>query len=129
MFKIRSEFTAALVKLLSEMVAIGERPVIDYVLRSPEEQFRLYAKGRVKVGDVWVENNKFQIVTQLDGFNKKSNHNRALAADIYFSDKNGNVIFNWSRGKSEYWHKRWQDLGGQPIIMFADGSIDAPHFD
>ena len=44
--------------------------------RSPEEQNELYKKGRTEPGD---------IVTYLDGFNKKSKHNESpsQAVDVY----------------------------------------------
>ena len=46
--------------------------------RSPEEQNELYQKGRTQPGD---------IVTYLDGYNKKSKHNESPshAVDIYCS--------------------------------------------
>lgn len=46
---------------------------IIYGHRSPEEQFELYKIGRELQGDKWVVVGK--IVTNLDGFNKQSEHN------------------------------------------------------
>lgn len=49
---------------------------ISHGYRSPEEQNELYQKGRTKPGDV---------VTYLDGYNKKSKHNESPsdAVDFY----------------------------------------------
>lgn len=41
--------------------------------RTPEEQFELFKQGRKFVNNEWVKTGK--TVTNLDGINKKSNHN------------------------------------------------------
>lgn len=48
-----------------------------------QEQFELYKKGRKEVNGKWKIENKAQIVTYCDGFNKKSNHQSGNAIDIY----------------------------------------------
>ena len=44
--------------------------------RTPDFQFKLYQKGRKKVGDAWVIEDKKKVVTNCDGFIVKSRHNK-----------------------------------------------------
>jgi peptidoglycan L-alanyl-D-glutamate endopeptidase CwlK len=53
----------------------GKDLMLTCVYRSPEEQQRLYAQGRTMPG---------QIVTELDGVKKKSNHNVLPARAVDF---------------------------------------------
>ena len=103
----RYEFTAALTRLLTEMFAEGERPLLDYVKRSPEEQLRLFEKG----------------LSKLDGTNKLSKHQSGCAADIYFLNDYGSAITDPIKG-FKYWHDRWEELGGRPIIMWDKGHFE-----
>jgi len=48
---------------------------VIYGHRTPDEQFELYKKGRKKQGNTWVVIDRKQVVTNCDGFLKKSNHN------------------------------------------------------
>jgi peptidoglycan LD-endopeptidase CwlK len=43
--------------------------------RTPEEQMQAYQKGRIEVNGVWTVNDKSKIVTNCDGYIKKSPHN------------------------------------------------------
>ena len=99
------------------MVEADEKPIIDFVLRSVSEQRRLYDKG----------------LSKCDGTKKVSNHQRGLAMDIYLctSDTLGDtrIEFEWDKAKSEKWHKRWVEMGGKELIVFADGTEDRPHFE
>lgn len=53
--------------------------------RSPETQFELFKKGRKFENGEWIIDNPREIVTYLDGYNKKSKHNYnpSKAIDIY----------------------------------------------
>lgn len=102
----RIEFTTKIVKLLYEMLTSGEQFVIDYVLRSTEEQNRLFKEGKSK----------------CDGINKKSAHQSGRAMDLYFIDSKGNLDFNTD--KYEKWHKRWEEMGGKPMISWDKGHFE-----
>jgi len=102
----RIRFTQAIVQLLIEMIDAQESPIIDWVKRSAMEQTHLYKAGRSK----------------CDGIIKRSAHQRACAMDIYFiNDKN--EVAPPIKG-FEYWHKRWAELGGKPMIEW-----DKNHFE
>ncbi|RLG87046.1 MAG: hypothetical protein DRO18_03665 [Thermoprotei archaeon] len=119
----RVEFTRKLVQLAMEMIQAGERFFFDYLKRSDEEQFRLFKKGRKQLPDgTWVIEDKSKVVTYIDGIHKKGKHQRGLAVDIYFVNEDGTLC--WDRAKYEYWHKRWEELGGRPMI-----SWDLVHFE
>lgn len=68
-------------KVMHEAIKYIDFTVI-YGHRSPEEQFELYKKGRKLVDGKWVKVGA--TVTNLDGKNKKSNHNTnpSKAVDI-----------------------------------------------
>lgn len=50
--------------------------------RTAEEQFNLFKKGRVKIGDSWVITDRSKVVTYKDGINSKSNHQSGRAVDL-----------------------------------------------
>lgn len=103
----RREFTANIARLILEMVNAGEQPVLDFAVRSPEEQNRLFKLG----------------VTKCDGYKIKSRHNQGLAVDLYLATDDG-VIWEWPKEKAEYWHKRWCEITGAVDWIHWD----APHF-
>jgi len=118
----RRQFTKKVAQLLTEMVEAGDMPVIDYCLRSAEEQKRLFEKG----------------VSGCDGTFKKSAHQYAKAMDIYLVKINSKnrpyVDYNWTQEeKAIKWHKRWEQLGGKKMIKFTNrlGHIieDRCHFE
>ena len=43
--------------------------------RTPEEQFNLFKQGRRLVGGSWIVEDKTQVVTYIDGFDKVGQHN------------------------------------------------------
>jgi len=102
----RVDFTKNITCLLLEMVNRGDMPIIDYVKRSLDEQRRFYKLGRSK----------------CDGIKKRSKHQSGKAMDIYFMKKNGGV--DWSSEKYENWHKRWEVLGGKPMIKWDCGHFE-----
>ena len=109
----RIEFTRNLSVLIREMFYKGEKPIIDYVLRSTAEQQRLFGEGKSK----------------CDGIIKISKHQRAEAGDLYFTDDKGNMQFAEEadvnpcpiRDKYVKWHKRWEEMGGKPILIWDAG--------
>lgn len=56
--------------------------VITYGLRSADEQYALYQKGRDFVNGKWVIVDSRKVVTNCDGLTKKSIHQSALAIDF-----------------------------------------------
>lgn len=118
----RRKFTKNIAKLLIEMVEAGDMPIIDYCLRSAEEQNRLFNKG----------------VSGCDGTVKKSAHQFGKAMDIYLVKERANgsvyIDYNWKdEEKAIKWHKCWEELGGKKMIKFKNrlGHIieDRPHFE
>lgn len=118
----RRTFTKNIAKLLTEMEEAGDMPIIDYCLRSKEEQRRLFDKG----------------VSGCDGTIKKSAHQSGKAMDIYLVRKKSDggiyVDYAWDdEEKKLKWHRRWEELGGKKMIIFKNrnGKIieDRPHFE
>jgi uncharacterized membrane protein (UPF0127 family) len=119
----RRQFTKAVVQLISEMIESGETPIMDYLLRSKSEQGLLFKAG----------------LSKCDGIKIISNHQKALAIDIYFVDKNGRVEYAEEdltltvhpiRDRYEKWHKRWVELGGR---LYKDNKVmlewDCGHYE
>ncbi len=104
----RVEFTKNICSLILEMIAQGERPLLDYVKRSDEEQLRLYDLG----------------LSQCDGTHNVSQHQRGRAADIYFLSDDGMGIEDPLFGH-EYWHEVWEThYGGKPMISWDQGHFE-----
>jgi hypothetical protein len=110
----RQDFTINITGLLYDMIKAGERPVIDFALRSWQEQKRLFDDKK----------------SQCDGIEKLSNHQRGLAVDIYLTNDKGEIQFDWDEAKAIYWHDKWiKEYEGRAIIIFRDGTKDYPHFE
>lgn len=120
-------FTQKIVELLQFMIANGDNPVIDYCLRSKEEQLRLFSQGRKFENGKWIIVDKSKVVTYCDGYNITSKHNLGLAVDIYLTDNKGNILFNWNIDKANFYHKKWKELGGKSLWL--EKNFDAPHFE
>jgi len=102
----RIEFTKKIAELLLKMIEEGENPIGDYWKRSDEEQMHLYLEGK----------------SSRDGIEKISAHQRGRALDIYFIGDDGRLAppkKGW-----DYWHKRWEEMGGAPMIEW-----DRSHFE
>lgn len=106
----RSEFTSALAMLLQYMLNEDDQPILDYGLRSKEEQKRLF---NLKL-------------SKCDGEIKVSKHQMGLAADIYLLDKdNPRELWNWHKGdKAIKYHDFWVESGGQPMIEWDKGHFE-----
>jgi len=103
----RTEFTARIVALLQYMIICGERPILDYVKRSTEEQKRLFKKG----------------LSKCDGRKKRSKHQSGKAADIYLTKKNGTLDLTIE--KYQHFHYIWEKyLDGKPMLKW-----DIAHFE
>jgi len=101
----RVEFTKNICSLISEMIAEGEQPILDYVKRSDEEQMHLYQEGKSK----------------CDGIKIRSRHQSGLAADIYFVEGGKLVMPKAGYG---YWHEVWEKKGGKPEITWDRGHFE-----
>jgi hypothetical protein len=112
----RVDFTINIVGVLHEMILLGEHPIIDYVLRSAEEQNRLYRIGR---GDKGPELEK--IITNRDGYKIPSAHQSGKAMDIYFIE-DGQMV-DPKKGWT-YWHSEWEKMGGKPMINWDKGHFE-----
>jgi len=72
---------------------------VFYVIRTAEEQFELYKKGRKLKDGKWIIVNKKKVVTSKDGYNKKSKHQefdkegKGKAVDIVVL-LNGKITWN-----------------------------------
>lgn len=105
----RREFTHNISRLIQIMIAEGHEPILDFALRSKEEQKRLFDLG----------------LSKCDGTKKISKHQKGLAADIYFV-VNGQVDYDYKKTSdlSIKYHNLWVQMGGKPII-----SWDNPHYE
>ena len=112
----RVQFTNAVTKLVQQMVTEGEHPILDYCLRSQEEQHRLWQIGRDAEG-----NKTGQTVTNCDGYKSISGHQTGHALDIGFIE---NGVWSGPKKGWTYWHEEWIKLGGGREI-----SWDEDHFE
>jgi hypothetical protein len=105
----RREFTKNMAKLITQMVADGHEPIADFLLRSAEEQKRLFDAG----------------LSKCDGVKKPSRHQYGRAVDIYFFI-NGDVDFSYVRTAelAKKYHELWVSWGGKPMIEW-----DQPHYE
>jgi len=83
----------------SELVTFAKSQNIRFIVftfyRSPEEQYKMYKERK----------------SQIDGYKKKSYHQKWRAIDLVILDERGNPI--WSRNEQyEKLGKYWKDLGG-----------------
>ena len=104
----RHDFTNKIITLLGQMINAGELPIIDFVKRSDSEQYRLFKSG----------------FSKCDGMQKISQHQRGKAMDIYFIDRSDGTKLAPPVKGLEYWHDRWEKLGGKPMIEW-----DQYHFE
>lgn len=105
----RTSFTSALSLLLLHMDANKDRPVLDFVKRSKEEQKRLYEEGK----------------TECDGERQVSRHQVGLAADVYLLTPEGGLV-DWKEvpGKVQEYHTYWEVLGGKPVVPWDLGHFE-----
>jgi hypothetical protein len=103
----RLEFTRAKCNLIAAMFLDGEQPIEDYLKRSTEEQKRLFSLG----------------LSECDGVEKVSAHQRGKAIDIYFLSDDLTTLVEPKKGY-EYWHKYWEGKGGKPIIEWDKGHFE-----
>ncbi len=119
----RVEFTCNIVALLNQMILLGEHPIGDFWKRSDEEQHRLWKIGRDEEG-----NKIGDTVTNCDGINSISGHQRGKALDILFLNVDGKLVA--PQMGYEHWHKIWEGWGGKPEILDKDGKpCDRGHWE
>lgn len=90
------------------MIDHGERPIIDFVKRSTQEQERLFRLG----------------LSKCDGVTKISQHQVGKAMDIYFLSESGEDLVNPTFGVW-FWHTRWEELGGNPMLEWDQNHFEA----
>ena len=93
-----------------EMVEEGEGPIYDYLKRSDREQAYQFSIGN----------------SDCDGVNNVSEHQIGRAVDIYFIGEDGKLAP--PKKGYDYWHERWEEKGGQPLIILSNGGKDNAHF-
>ena len=103
----RMDFTTAVKDLLAFMQSEGDFPILDYALRSKDEQKRLYELGK----------------STCDGEVKVSKHQLGLAVDIYFYNPLTHNL-DFDRGKADKYHEFWISLGGKPMIEWDQGHYE-----
>lgn len=101
----RVTFSKRIVELLHTMSLEEEDYLIDYALRSAQEQNRLFKEGKSK----------------CDGYNIISAHQKGKALDVYFVEENKLVD---PKAGWEYWHNLWIKRGGQPMIEWDKGHFE-----
>lgn len=135
--------------VMQEVIKITDIDIgIAVGYRSPEEQFETFKKGRVYQSDQWLVIDSGQVVTNIDGINRKGKHNimPSMAVDIYIYQK-GRA--NWDKETLSYVagqihavaeilykqgrieHKiRWGGNWDMDGVMLIDQSFDdRPHFE
>lgn len=104
-----------LVLLAKQTLAIS--PIdfgITHGLRTPDEQFELFKKGRELKNGKWSVIDKSKIVTFVDGHKRKSKHNTGEAFDIAV----------WRNGKITWEPKYYHFLAGLFLMVAKDMGID-----
>ena len=103
-----------LITLLHYLIKVVDFTVL-YGVRTAEEQFALFKKGRGEVSDAWVVVDKKKVVTYCDGYLKKSKHQSGDAVDIVFYHKRPP-------------HIRWEDTAANfYLVGLALGTADMLH--
>lgn len=127
----RIEWSKNIVLFLNEILQAGEVFILDYIKRSPEEQFRLFKIGRELREGNWVIVDKNKVVTYKDGSkNQTEGHLGGKALDMYFVGSDGKIIVighpEWNGGEKYIkWQNLWQlKYGGKKAIEW-----DLNHFE
>lgn len=107
----------------------GRTLIVTCTHRPPDEQFRLYAQGRVQdKHGAWVPDTdpRTAIVTQLDGFERPSKHNvrpsRALDLAVVVHGKVSwdireyEVVGAMAEARGLVWGGRWKSLPDGPHL-------------
>lgn len=119
------------------------RLAVDCTYRSPEEQFVLYQQGRRQIADgSWVvdDDPTTAIVTQLDGYQKRSKHNSrpaaALDCRIIIAGKTSWRLADYldigrlAQTRGLVWGGTW-DAPAETVFERAKAGkfVDAPHLE
>lgn len=131
---------ADIVRVILEVERVSP---IDFTVlqgqRSKEEQFDLYKRGRALVGGKWVVEDKSQVITYIDGFEKVGMHNfypsKAVDLAPYPIDWNDRARFYYfaglvlgvagRMGVNLTWGGDWDGDGDFKDHRF----VDLPHFE
>jgi hypothetical protein len=115
----RREFTKNISLLILDMCNDGEQPIEHECWRSAEQQNIYFHRG----------------VSKCDGYEILGNHQKGTAEDLYLTipsidGQSASIQWTWDKEKSDKWHKVWEEkYGGKPLIIFANGERDDPHFE
>lgn len=106
----RHAFTKRVARLIMWIDGSGWYPLLDYALRSTEEQQRLFEEGK----------------SRCDGVNEISAHQYPdaggrYAVDIYMHDGDFDIA---KKRLYEQAHQFWEAMGGKPML-----SWDIAHFE
>jgi hypothetical protein len=101
----RTDFTAAIAKLITLGNDHGLDLVLDWALRDDETQRRMYDRG----------------LSKCDGTTKKSKHQAGCAVDLYIIS-NGKISEEPDHYK--WLHERWVAMGGAPEILWDMGHFE-----
>jgi len=115
---IRCRFLRLLAQLILRASSGGINLMAYWIERSAEQQFTLYQQGRTEPG---------RIVTNCDGYQKISPHQRWRAADLVIVGEDGGLIWDAS-ARYELLGQMWKDLGGKHGGDFK-GLCDMNHFE
>jgi hypothetical protein len=101
----RTDFTAAIDKLITLGTEHGLDLVLDWALRDAETQRRMYDRG----------------LSKCDGTTKKSRHQSGCAADLYIISQ-GKISDNLR--DYEWLHEQWVAMGGAPMLSWDMGHFE-----
>ncbi len=89
----------------------GKYLVLTTIHRTPEEQFKLFQKGRAQLpSGEWVVTNKDQVVTNVDGY-------KIIGAHNYYPSRAIDVtVFDNQTGKP-----LWEESHYYPLVEIANG--------
>ena len=111
----RQDFSPLVAYLIEWIVKKGWHAIIGHAERSREEQRRMFdAKLSKCDGDVKISGHQYR------------DAGGRYAIDIFIHDGDGNI------DKSKLYeeaHDYWTYMGGDPVIVFANGTKDWNHFE
>jgi len=115
----RVQFFLKLCQLVLWAESSGIRLMVYWYHRTEAQQFELYQKGRTLSG---------RIVTNCDGYKKKSLHQRWRAVDLVIIGEDGTLIWEAS-ARYALLGERWKSLGGKWGGDFKTPPVDLGHFE
>jgi len=90
-----------IITVLHNVIKVVDFTVL-YGVRTAQEQFSLFKRGRKEVAGAWVIADKKKVVTYKDGYLKKSTHQSGNAVDIVFYKKRPPHI-EWNNDRNNFY--------------------------